>query len=662
MSIDHPELALEQQRNSEYIEWFREWLTRRVTYGTSRNEVWVNPSPNAHGKSFDLLHPLIGRVGLTEPDEDLGTDFYIGPRWGGSGSATVSWLAPIARAFFQPSDPHAELAGRIAAVRTFTTHVHDVVGVDEEQYVETTTSPFVAAALSVQAPKTRGTRRQLAVNHQSKSLAQASPATDSGKRLAPPERPKLHGMRAAGAVVNRVMAPRSQQLQSVLATLQPDQHDLVTRPAARDLIVQGHPGTGKTVVAAYRAGYLITPHRPEEGSHGGGQERVLLIGPTPAYVDHVDGLVRPFRDDDAGRLSVTDLRTFMAKIVGLRSPWSGGIDGERDDVDERALVLVVRAAQLVRASGGYQRENSKEMARANIAKTYSMLRANGRPGLHLTSDQMSQTWLAKLPAFKEASQLRRYLPLIAQCRMAQKPVPPSTHLHHIIVDEAQDVSPLEWSLLKHFLHPYKGRWTLVGDQNQRRSHTSHTSWAGIIEQLDLGRGDSAHAQMETMDRGYRSTNEILRFADGLLAPALRRAGSIQDVGAPVVRVPERKSKRLLSTALDQAANLALKYEGGTVALITVYPEKLVQEMGTLGWRRPSEADHRTWSLGDVTVRVFSPAQARGLEFDAVVVIEPSQYDNDNGRHGQLYTSLTRANRELVVVYHRQLPAGLRDRR
>lgn len=665
MSADHPDLPLEQQRNADYMAWFKGWLEGRVTYGRSRNEIWVNPNTNVSGKSYDLLHPLIGRVALTEPDETLGTDFYIGPRWGGLGSTTVSWLAPIARAFYRPDDPGHGLHGRIAAVRTFTNRVHEVVAVDEERYVDTEGPPFATTELTVEAPEKRGPRRRLATAGPRSN----APMTDTGKpdeaasdSGASSERQHLVGMRAAGAVLSRVRAPRDAQLQSVLATLQPDQHELVTRSATADLIVQGHPGTGKTVVAAYRAGFLITPDRPDEQSHGGGQERVLLVGPTPGYVSHVGGLVRPFQDEAAGSLQVTDLRTFMAKIVGFKSPWSGGIDGERDDVDDKALALVQRAAEIVRTSVGYDREVVREVTKRNVARTYNTLRANGRPGLALTTDPGVQAWLGKLPAFEEASQLRRYLPLIAQCRMAQKPFPPSTHFHHIIVDEAQDVSPLEWSLLQQYLHPYKGRWTLVGDQNQRRSFTSHTSWAGIVDQLKLGASDDAVLHQAVMERGYRSTNEILTFADGLLTPSLRLAGSIQDAGAPVARVLERKSKRLYATALETAVGLARKHDGGTVALITVYPERLVADMATIGWRRPSEGDHRTWSLDDVTVRVFSPAQARGLEFDAVVVIEPSQYDNDNGRHGQLYTSLTRANRELAVVYHRQLPAGLRERR
>lgn len=52
---------------------------------------------------------------------------------------------------------------------------------------------------------------------------------------------------------------------------------------------------------------------------------------------------------------------------------------------------------------------------------------------------------------------------------------------------------------------------------------------------------------------------------------------------------------------------------------------------------------------------------RGLEFDAVIVVEPSDFPKNFGRHGPLYTALTRPNRELVVVHSRALPEALRKK-
>ncbi len=68
-----------------------------------------------------------------------------------------------------------------------------------------------------------------------------------------------------------------------------------------------------------------------------------------------------------------------------------------------------------------------------------------------------------------------------------------------------------------------------------------------------------------------------------------------------------------------------------------------------------------WTDDVLTVRVFSPQSARGLEFDGVVVVEPAAFDQNVGRDGQLYTSLTRATKELTVVHSQPLPKVLRGK-
>jgi hypothetical protein len=671
VTTQHPDLPLEQQRNVEYLAKLRTWLEKPVTYGVARNERWVNPNANGHGKTYGAVHPLIGRVGLRAPDEDLGSSFYIGARRFDGDTQTVSWLAPIARAFYRPDDPSNGLFGQIAAIRTFTAKLNDVIDLDEEWFTDpATTSPFAAAELKVSAPSSpapRSARRRLASPAPTPAAAQPPETAHTDERPKEPqeddEASSIAGMRATNAVLNRLTAPRSKELVSVLATLQPDQHDLVTRPADQDLIVQGHPGTGKTIVAAYRAGFLITPDDPDRGEHGGGVKNVLLIGPTKGYVEHVSGLLRPFEGQNVGRATVTDLGTFMAEIVRVKSGWTGGLDGVPNDVDAGAYELVTHAADLIRElprQAGYSGGNDAASRRHDLKRTYDTLRFNGTTQRQIVDPNESPEdirWMDSLPSFEEAVKLRRWLPLLAQCRMAQWSERLRGTYDHIIVDEAQDVTPIEWSILEQYQHPWKARWTLVGDQNQRRSNVSYTSWQGIAEHLKLN--DGAGAEPQIMTRGYRSTNAILKFADGLLGPQLRRAGSIQEAGAPVRVEREPKSKRIWTRALAVASELAGKYEDGTVAIITVFPEQLAEEMASAGWRRPDPADIRTWQLDGITLRIFSPVRARGLEFDAVVVVEPRHYDNDNGRHGQLYTSLTRANRELAVVYHQKLPAGLK---
>jgi DNA helicase IV len=161
-----------------------------------------------------------------------------------------------------------------------------------------------------------------------------------------------------------------------------------------------------------------------------------------------------------------------------------------------------------------------------------------------------------------------------------------------------------------------------------------------------------------MRRGYRSTGPILRFADKLL-PANQRGGqSIQTDGPAVITVPVRTAGQLLPKVAELAAGLSAKHSEGTTAIITMDPGAVRQELGKLGWRK-SGREALAWSKDGLQVRLYHPETARGLEFDAVVVVEPGAFPENVGREAQLYTSLTRANRELAMVWHGALPDKLR---
>jgi DNA helicase IV len=245
---------------------------------------------------------------------------------------------------------------------------------------------------------------------------------------------------------------------------------------------------------------------------------------------------------------------------------------------------------------------------------------------------------------------------MAQCRIAYQPIPDTQKYDHIIVDEAQDVSPIEWNVLDQYL-ARDGQWTLAGDMNQRRSDTTYGSWQDIADHLGLGDGDSAF-EVQVMRRGYRSTNPILHFADKLL-PADQRGGqSIQTVGPPVITAPVRTAAQLLPKVVELAAGLSAKHSAGTTAIITMDPGAVMQELGKRGWRK-SERQAFVWSKDGLQLRLYHPEKARGLEFDAVVVMEPGAFPENVGREAQLYTSLTRANRELALVWYGALPDKLR---
>jgi len=133
---------------------------------------------------------------------------------------------------------------------------------------------------------------------------------------------------------------------------------------------------------------------------------------------------------------------------------------------------------------------------------------------------------------------------------------------------------------------------------------------------------------------------------------------------------------LLATAEVEARLLAEEFRDGVVAMI-VWSSASRDEMRDVvlrcGWRRVSGVANRTtFTLREpaasdaeaahrATLRIMRAVQARGLEFDGVVVAEPADFQKNLGRHGSLYTSLTRANKKLVVVHSKPLPKELKGR-
>ena len=676
--MTHPDLPYEQAKNEEYLDKLEKKLRRDPRLDVDWNVIWIDGAAHQR-KVVGVLHPFIGRVGLDSEDEDLGRSFYIGPRrFDQDGIRVISWAAPRARdIWFQPDPEASEIAAQVVMRRTFSLRHGAISDLDDEIVREVAPSPFAEAQISIPEPPAGTSRRRTVTPSRESPPEQEPKALPKESLKAPyagtppaPQRPESatqrqhppkllddllkRGMRAPETVLKLLSAPRSDQLTSVLSTLQPDQHRLVSWPHDEPLIVQGYPGTGKTIVATYRAAYLVNPALyDDEGPLAGRRRlRILLIGPTDAYVHHDSDINR--RLYGVSLIHLTHLEMLLGDTTRVKGQWGGRIGGHYSDVDAKARGLAEQAARIARANSLIM--EGPGSARANIKIIYDLIRSNGTTQKKISSDHAQVGWMEELPEFDRAFEQRRYLPLMAQCRIAYMPIPSTDKYDQIIVDEAQDVSPIEWNVLDQYL-ARDGQWTLVGDMNQRRSDTTYGSWQQIADHLGIGDGDSAF-DVQTMPRGYRSTDPIMRFADKLLPASQRGGQSIQTNGPPVITAPVRAAGQLLPKVVELAAGFSAKYSEGTTAIITMDPGAVMQELGKLGWRK-SGREGFVWSRDGLQVRLYHPEKARGLEFDAVVVVEPGAFPENFGRAAQLYTSLTRANRELALVWQGALPDKLR---
>lgn len=637
------DVAFEDATNGRYLLALAQRLGVRVPVALSTNEKWVGHSPHAVTDPADL-GPLVARVGLDIDDADLGRAFYIGARYlSNFDHPVVSWDAPVARIFYEPGVNVHQLGTHVIVRRTLLerkqriikvfdswTCARPLVGPFERPHLTIPTAPPSTRRPKPETPRRPEIRPPMTHPRDGRTAPPAKPA---------PSDPMETGMRAVDAVKYALDAPRSDALTSVLSTLQPDQYSFVTRTAEKSVIIQGHPGTGKTIIGIHRAAYLVSDERPRPA------RSLLLIGPTEEYVRHVSEIVSTL--DIGGRVTIKSLSGLMVELAKSTQASDGPADGTIADLGQFIKPLTERAAALCIEEQPWR--TGASAGRHNLQRLYEVLRNQRTNSKKLPVGNLSAPWCKTLPPFATAMRQRRYLPLFAQATLAIQG--PARMYDHVIVDEAQDLRGLEWEVVR--AHN-RGSWTLLGDMNQRHTDFGDSSWQKVVQRLGLLQDN---VEIEEIDRGYRSTQPILDFAKNLLPRDQRNVRSLQRTGprptVTHVRILEDRDRQ----AVAEAERLLGAYPSGTVAIITTQTHPVERALLAAGWRRSSQT--HDWQRAGRKIALRTPASARGVEFDGVVVVEPGAFPKNLGRVGPLYTSLTRANRELAVVHHEPLPDPLR---
>ncbi len=123
---------------------------------------------------------------------------------------------------------------------------------------------------------------------------------DEDFALAPP--PGARAAPTSRILIEEIERPRSGPMRDIVATIQPDQDDIVRVGADQTVCVQGAPGTGKTAVGLHRVAYLLYAHKGRMNRGG-----VLVIGPNRAFLSYIRNVLPALGELDVTQLSVTDL-------------------------------------------------------------------------------------------------------------------------------------------------------------------------------------------------------------------------------------------------------------------------------------------------------------------------------------------------------------------
>ncbi|MBA3475611.1 MAG: AAA family ATPase [Actinobacteria bacterium] len=510
----------------------------------------------------------------------------------------------------------------------------------------------------------------------------------------------LDGASLGDFLLEELERSRDSHMRDIVATIQADQYRLITRPPDRPLVIQGGPGTGKTAVGLHRASWLIYTERernarsrvlvvgpnrtfmdyvshvlPALGEDSVAQLAVLELGP--------DGARPTLRDAPATARLKADARLaeVIARAVALRltadpEELNVKLEGEYIRVRVREIERLLNEIRARHGTTAAARERFRMGLIRSFYSEYGRVLQGGaiRDGEEIekalrTSGQLSRVvdraWplvspeklvrsLYTTPPFlaeaaagilDEAEQrlLRRRaagwsdgdLALLDEAQ-ALVGDPPRTY-DHVIVDEAQDLSPMQLRMIGR--RTRHGALTILGDVAQGTGTVTYESWDNVLPYLPHGN----RAEVEELRHAYRVPREIMELAlplldtiaPGIERPLAYRAGASE----PLLRqVPEGA---LLREAYHEAARLAR--EDGLVALIV--SDELLE---------PALAHESAFD----SVPLLTPREVKGLEFDHVIVVEPALIAEHEQGLRELYVALTRPTTTLVVVYSRPLPAEL----
>ncbi|MER8103795.1 ATP-binding domain-containing protein [Kitasatospora sp. NPDC094016] len=223
---------------------------------------------------------------------------------------------------------------------------------------------------------------------------------------------------------------------------------------------------------------------------------------------------------------------------------------------------------------------------------------------------------------------------------------------HVIVDEAQELSPMAWRMLA---RRCPGRsMTIVGDLAQTGAPAGLSSWGQALDTYTAGRWRTVELTIN-----YRTPAEIMQVTEGVLRaldPSLAAPTAVRSGGTRPwsLRIPADGRAAALRGAVER--ELAA-LDGGRLAVIHA-PDAPAELLDRIAGLAGVSVNDGPASLDSPAV-LLTAAQSKGLEFDAVLVVEPAEILAAHA-HGvnDLYVALTRATKSLGVLHSRDLPEML----
>ncbi|MCM3264928.1 AAA family ATPase [Streptomyces thermoviolaceus] len=516
--------------------------------------------------------------------------------------------------------------------------------------------------------------------------------------------------------------PRVGPMRDIVATIQPEQDEIVRSDLSGTVCVQGGPGTGKTAVGLHRVAYLLYAHRERLARTG-----TLVVGPNRSFLKYIEQVLPALGELTVQQATVDDLvaRVEVRGTDDARAALVKG-DARMAEVLRRALyahvtmpteaVVVVRGSRRWRVPDYELREIVEELLRRGIrygaarealpqriahAVLVRMERAGEAPDdrvqdavarnaavkaavkaiwpqvdpaklvLRLLSDaaflaehaegilteeeQKAILWTKPARSVRSAKWSPADAVLIDEAADLVERTP---SLGHVVLDEAQDLSPMQYRAVGRRCST--GSATVLGDLAQGTTPWATRTWEEALSHL--GKPDGV---VEELTAGFRVPTDVITYASRLLpriAPGLTPVASVREnPGFFEVRALDPDADPTARDAQVVAACEELLRREGSLGLIAADARipALADALTAAGLAHLSPGEETT---AETRLTLVPASLAKGLEYDYVVLDEPQavvdgEPDERTGLR-RLYVALTRAVSGLIVTHATPLPAQL----
>ncbi|MGW7701178.1 HelD family protein [Kitasatospora sp. NPDC054768] len=524
---------------------------------------------------------------------------------------------------------------------------------------------------------------------------------------------------ASALLAAEIEKPRVGPMRDIVATIQPEQDEIVRSDITGTICVQGAPGTGKTAVGLHRVAYLLYAHRERLARTG-----TLVIGPNNAFLSYIEQVLPALGELDVAQATVQQLVGHV-EVRGEDDPRAARLKGDARmaEVLRRAvrsgITLPTEPCVVVRGSRRWRvpvyelaeiieelkgREVRYGAARDALPQRIAhavllKMEQGGEAPDDRVQDAVARNSAVKAvvkecwPAVDPAKVVLRLLsepeflaacaegvltPEEQQAVLRPKPdrsvrtarwtaadavlvdeatdlVQRTPSLGHVVLDEAQDLSPMQYRAVGR--RCTTGSATVLGDLAQGTTPWATASWPEALRHLG-----KPEAHIEELTKGFRVPEEVIAYASRLLpaiAPGLAPASSVRE--APGSLTIRRVADGDTTEAVLAACREALGHEGSTglIAADARIP-RLAEALTAAGLPHLSPGAETS---AEARLTLVPASLAKGLEYDYVVLDEPAaviagEPDERTGLR-RLYVALTRAVSGLTVLHGEPLPEQLR---